>query len=86
MSNFVGDRSGQILRLSVALQISQDRVALRTILEVHRADLDEDLELVPHEDKNIAIGSLVLEGDLRLNAKNKRVPAKSGDDMLSRFQ
>jgi hypothetical protein len=90
MSNFVGDRSGQTLRLSVALQIvSQDRLALRTILEVHRADLDEDLELVPNEDitgdGNIAIGSLVLEGDLRLNAKNKRVPAKSGDDMLSRY-
>jgi hypothetical protein len=88
MSNFVGDRSGQILRLSVALQISQDRVALRIILlEVHRADLDEDLELVPNEDitgdGNIAIGSLVLEGDLRLNAKIREVPAKSGDDMSS---
>jgi hypothetical protein len=80
MSNFVGDRSGQTLRLSMALQISQDRVALRTILEVHRADLDEDLELVPNEDitgdGNIAIGSLVLEGDLRLNANNKSAGQK----------
>jgi hypothetical protein len=29
--------------------ISQDRIALR-IMEVHRADLDEDLELIPNED------------------------------------
>ena len=60
----------------MALQISQDRVALRIILlEVHRADLDEDLELVPNEDitrdGNVAIGGLVLEGDLGLNAENK---------------
>ena len=60
----------------MALQINQDRVALRIILvEVHRADLDEDLELIPNEDitgdGNIVIGSLVLEGDLRLNAENK---------------
>jgi hypothetical protein len=78
MSNFVSDRSGQTLRLSVALQISQlDKLALQIILlEVHRADLDEDLELVLNEDitedGNIAIGSLVLGGDLRRNAKNKR--------------
>ena len=44
-------------------------------LEVHRADLDENLELVPNEDitgdGNVAIGGLVLEGDLGLNAENK---------------
>ena len=37
--------------------------------------LDEDLELIPDEDitgdRNVAIGSLVLEGDLGLNAENK---------------
>jgi hypothetical protein len=65
---FVGDRSGQTLRLSVALQINQNRIALRIILlEVHRADFDEHLELVPTEDitgdGNIAIGGLVFEGD-----------------------
>jgi hypothetical protein len=51
----------------VALQISQDRVALCIILlEVHRADLDKDLELVPNKDisgdGNVAIGSLVCIG------------------------
>ena len=69
----------------MALQISQDRVALGIILlKVHRADLDEDLELVPNEDitrdGNIAIDGLVLEGDLGLNAE---VPAKSDDDISS---
>ena len=59
----------------MALQISQDRIALQIILlEVHRADLDEDLELVPNEDitgdGNISIGGLVLEGDLGLNMEN----------------
>jgi hypothetical protein len=61
----------------VALQINPNRIALGIIpLEVHRADFDEHLELVPNEDVtgdgNIAIGGLVFEGDLRLNAKNKR--------------
>jgi hypothetical protein len=65
----------------VALQISQDRITLRIILlEVHRADLDEDLELVPNEDitrnGNVAIGGLVLEGDLGLNAENKGSAAR----------
>ena len=68
--------------LTVVLQISQDRVALRIIrLEVYRADLGEDLELVPNEDVtgdgNVAMGGLVLEGDLGLNAEKKEVPAKS---------
>ena len=40
----VGKRGSQTLRRSMMLQISQDGVALRIILlEVHRADLDEDL-------------------------------------------
>ena len=60
----------------MALQISQDRVALRIILlEVHRTDLDEDLELIPNEDitrdGNVAIGGLVLEEDLGLNTEDK---------------
>ena len=60
----------------MALQISQDRIALRVIpLEVHRSDLDEDLELIPNEDitgdRDVALGGLVLERDLRLNAENK---------------
>ena len=60
----------------MVLWIGQDRVALRIILlKVHRADLDENLELVPNEDiagdGNIAIGGLILEGDLGLNAENK---------------
>ena len=37
--------------------------------------LDEDLEMIPDKDitrdRNIAIGGLVLEGDLGLNAENK---------------
>ena len=71
----------------MALQISQDRVALRIILlEVHRANLDEDLELVPNEDitgdGNVAIGSLVLKGDLGLNAENKG-SARCDDDISS---
>ena len=58
------------------LQISQDRIALRIILlEVHGADLDEDLELILKEDitgdGNIAIGGLVLKRDLGLNVENK---------------
>jgi hypothetical protein len=44
------------------------------LLEVHRADLDKDLELVPNEDitgdGNVAIGGLLLEGDLGLNGEN----------------
>ena len=61
----------------MALQMGQDSVALRIILlKVHRANLDEDLELVPNEDiardGNIAIGGLILEGDLGLNAENRR--------------
>ena len=72
----VGERGSQTLSLSVALQISQDRIALWIILlEVHTADLDKDLELIPDKDitgdRNVAIGGLVLEGDLGLNAENK---------------
>jgi hypothetical protein len=72
----VGERGSQTLSRSMALQISQDRIALRIImLEVHRADLDEDFELIPNEDitgdGNITIGSLIHEGDLGLNAENK---------------
>ena len=49
--------------------LGQDRVALQIILlEIHRADLDEHLELVLNEyvtgDGNVVIGGLVLEGDL----------------------
>ena len=60
----------------MTLQIIQDRIALRIILlEVHGADLDEDLELILKEDitgdGNIAIGSLVLKRGLGLNAENK---------------
>ena len=56
----------QTLSRSVTLQISQDRIALRIILlEVHGADLDEDLELILNKDitrdGNVAIGGLVLE-------------------------
>ena len=56
----------QTLSRSVTLQISQDRIALRIILlEVHGADLDEDLELILNKDitgdGNIVIGGLVLE-------------------------
>ena len=39
------------------------------------SQLDKDLELILDEDitgdRNVAIGSLVLEGDLGLNAENK---------------
>ena len=39
------------------------------------SQLDEDLELIPDKDitrdRNIAIGGLVLEGDLGLKAENK---------------
>jgi hypothetical protein len=43
------------------------------LLEVYRGDLDEDLELISPEkgNGNVAIGGLVLEGDLGLNAENK---------------
>ena len=52
----------------MALQINQNRIALGIILlEVHRADFDEHLELVPNEDVtgggNIATSSFVFEGD-----------------------
>ena len=46
---FVGKRGSQTPRHSATLQVSQDRVALRIIpLEAHRADFDENLELVPN--------------------------------------
>ena len=39
------------------------------------SQLDKDLELIPDKDitgdRNVAIGGLVLEGDLGLNAENK---------------
>ena len=39
------------------------------------SQLDKDLELIPDEDitrdRNVVISSLVLEGDLGLNAENK---------------
>ena len=55
------------------------------MLEVHIADLDEDLELVPNEDitrdgDTAILGGLVLEGDLGLNAE---VPAKTDGDISS---
>ena len=72
----IGEKGSQTLSRCVALQIIQDRIALQIILlEVHRADLDEDLKLIPNKDitgdGNIPISSLVLEGDLGLNAENK---------------
>jgi hypothetical protein len=63
---------------------------LRIILpELHRADLNENLELILTEDitgdrdGNVAIGGLVLEGDLGLNAERKGSPAKSKGDISS---
>ena len=62
----IDEMGSQTLSRSVTLQISQDRIASRIILlEVHGADLDEDLELILNKDitgdGNVAIGGLVLE-------------------------
>ena len=59
-----------------SLEVCDSRIALAALLiEVHKADFLEMLELVTKEhvpsDTDIMVGSLVLEGDLRAHMENK---------------
>ena len=61
---------------TVLLEIRDNRIALAALLiEVHIADFLETLELVAKEhvpsDTDIAVGSLVLEDDLRTHMENE---------------
>ena len=60
----------------MSLEIHDNRIALAALLiEVHIADFLEMLELVMKEhvpsDMDIMVGSLVLEGDLRMHTENE---------------
>ena len=60
----------------MSLEVRDNRIALAALLiEVHKADFLETLELVTKEhvpsDTDIAVGSLVLEDDLRTHVENE---------------
>ena len=73
----------------MVLQINQNRIALGIILlEVHRADFDEHLELVPNEDvTGDGNGSFVFEGDCgrdRCLASGSVEVRRNGDDSIAK--